>query len=62
MEMRQRDRQHRSAVPPDYTPSPYPLLYYCEVHEGTGSAIYPGFTPDLSNQPYFVVRSNRRKG
>jgi hypothetical protein len=62
MEMQERDRQYRSAIPADYTQSPYPLLYYFEVREGAGSTIYPGFTPDLSNQPYFVVRSNRRKG
>jgi hypothetical protein len=53
------DREYRGAVPADYTQSPYPLLYYFEVHEGAGSAIYPGFSPDLSNQPYFLVRSQR---
>jgi hypothetical protein len=57
--MQARDREYRGAVPADYTQSPYPLLYYFEVHEGAGSAIYPGFTPDLSNQPYFLVRSQR---
>ena len=49
-------------IPADYTQSPYPLLYYFEVHQAAGSTIYPGFSPDLSNQPYFVVRGNRRKG
>jgi hypothetical protein len=62
VEMQARDREYRGVVPGDYTQSPYPLLYYFEVHEAGGSAIYPGFSPDLSNQPYFVVRSNRRKG
>jgi hypothetical protein len=61
-EMQARDREYRSAVPADYTQSPYPLLYYFEVHEAAGSAIYPGFSQDLSNQPYFAVRSTRRKG
>jgi hypothetical protein len=58
-EMQTRDNQFRGAVPSAYTDSPYPLLYYFEVHERGGSGIYPGFTPDLSNQPYFLVRSKR---
>ena len=61
-EMQARDREYRGIMPADYTQSPYPLLYYFEVHGSAGSAIYPGFNPDLSNQPYFVVRSTRRKG
>lgn len=60
-EMQLRDRQYRSVVPADYTQSPYPLLYYFEVHEAGASVIYPGFNPDLSNQPYFLVRSSRRR-
>jgi hypothetical protein len=50
---------YRSAIPADYTESQYPLLYYFEVHEAGGSGIYPGFNKDLSNQPYFLVRSSR---
>jgi hypothetical protein len=61
-EMQERDREFRGIVPAGYTQSPYPLLYYFEVQEPAGSTIYPGFCPDLSNQPYFVVRSVRRKG
>jgi hypothetical protein len=58
-EMQARDNQFRGAIPAAYTDSPYPLLYYFEVHEQGGSGIYPGFAPDLSNQPYFLTRSNR---
>jgi hypothetical protein len=61
-EMQARDREYRGVVPASYTQSPYPMLYYFEVHGAAGSTIYPGFGPDLSNQPYFVVRSSRRKG
>jgi hypothetical protein len=61
-EMQGRDREYRGIVPGSYTQSPYPILYYFEVHGATGSAIYPGFGPDLANQPYFLVRSSRRKG
>jgi hypothetical protein len=52
-----RDGAYHGGIPADYTQSPYPLLYYFEVHEAGGSAIYPGFSADLSNQPYFLVRS-----
>jgi hypothetical protein len=58
-EMEARDRQYRSVIPGDYTQSPYPMLYYFEVHDAAGSGIYPGFNADLSNQPYYLVRSNR---
>jgi hypothetical protein len=61
-EMQARDREYRGEVPAGYTDLPYPMLYYFEVHGPAGSAIYPGFGPDLSNQPYFVVRNSRRKG
>jgi hypothetical protein len=61
-EMQARDREYRSVIPADYTQSPYPLLYYFEVHQAGGSTIYPGFNSDLSNQPYYVVRGNRPKG
>ena len=48
----------RASIPADYTDSPYPLQYYFEFHEGPAKAcLYPGFAPDLLNQPYFVVRA-----
>ena len=50
---------YRSTIPADYTESPYPLLYFFQVDEPAWSAFYPGFTEDLSNQPYFLVRSVR---
>ena len=53
------DGAYHSAIPADYTESQYPLLYYFEVHEASGSGIYPGFDKDLANQPYFLVRSSR---
>ncbi|PYR88406.1 MAG: hypothetical protein DMF84_28390 [Acidobacteria bacterium] len=50
---------YRGAIPAEYTSSPYPLLYYFEVYQPGGTGIYPGFGPDLSGQPYFLVRSTR---
>jgi hypothetical protein len=48
----------RGSIPGEYTASPYPLQYYFEFRAGPGQAcLYPGFAPDLLNQPYFVVRA-----
>jgi len=56
-EMQGRERSYRATIPAGYTDSPYPLEYYFEVSTPPGRAsLYPGFTGDLSNQPYFVVR------
>jgi hypothetical protein len=61
-EMQARDREYHGVIPSNYTDSPYPMLYYFEVHSSAGSTVFPGFGPDLSNEPYFVVRHSRRKG
>lgn len=46
-----------ATIPPAYTDSPYPLQYYFEFRTAPDKAfLYPGFAPDLANQPYFVVR------
>jgi hypothetical protein len=50
-------RSYRATIPADYTNSQYPLQYYFELREKSEKAwLYPGFTADLTNQPYFVVR------
>ncbi|HKE21050.1 MAG TPA: hypothetical protein VKB88_01605 [Bryobacteraceae bacterium] len=60
--MQAHDNEFRATIPADYTQSPYPLQYYFEVHTPGGSTIFPGFSPDLSNQPYILVRSERGRG
>ncbi|MDZ4802464.1 MAG: hypothetical protein SGI92_30265 [Bryobacteraceae bacterium] len=56
-EMRQEEQSWRYIIPAGFTDSAYPLLYYFELRDGAGHAwLYPGFEPDLANQPYFVVR------
>jgi len=56
-EMEGKDGTYRVTIPGEYTNSPYPLEYYFELRQGSSSAwLYPGFSPDLNNQPYFVVR------
>jgi hypothetical protein len=58
LEMQASGATWRASIPAEYTDSPYPLQYYFEFHEGTAKAcLYPGFAPDLANQPYFVVRA-----
>jgi hypothetical protein len=43
-----------------YTDTPYPLMYFFEViHHGGGHALLPGLAPDLSNQPYFTLGTER---
>jgi hypothetical protein len=50
-------RLWQTAIPAEYTQSPYPLQYYFEATEVPGSAaLYPGFGEQLIGQPYFVVR------
>ncbi len=49
--------RYRQVIPGDYTDSPYPLMYFFELHDGQGRAWFePGLAADLSNQPYFVIR------
>jgi hypothetical protein len=48
----------RLTIPAPYTDSFYPLQYYFEVTRPSGVVqLYPGFSRDLTNQPYFVVRN-----
>jgi hypothetical protein len=55
--MQAQSGRYRASIPADYTASPYPLEYFFTVHESPDSAwLYPGFEPNLANQPYFVVR------
>ena len=43
-----------------YTQTDFPLEYFFEVQKANGTAgLHPGFSPELTNQPYFVVRGSR---
>jgi len=47
----------QATIPAEYTSTPYPLQYYFEISDGPASAnLNPGLGPELTNQPYFVVR------
>jgi hypothetical protein len=57
VDMEVSDKRCRAAIPASYTESAYPLQYYFELKEAAAkSSLYPGFSADLTNQPYFVVR------
>jgi hypothetical protein len=53
--MDQSGDDRRSAIPGDYTRSPYPLQYYFVLERENQAWMYPGFNAALSNQPYFAV-------
>lgn len=55
--MQVRDNRYVAVIPADYTQSPFPLQYYFELSGPAGVAMYPGLGPELTTQPYFVVRS-----
>jgi len=56
-EMHPQNGHYRATIPASYTDSRFPLQYYFELKQGPDKAWpYPGFTPDLTNEPYFVVR------
>ena len=60
VEMRLEGGAHRATIPGNYTQSRFPLQYYFELREGTDTAsLYPGFNPELTNVPYYVVRQAR---
>ncbi len=46
---------YQTAIPADYTDSPYPLQCYFEVRTPSGAALLPGLNETLSNQPYLVI-------
>jgi hypothetical protein len=62
-EMQSQGAMYRAIIPAAYTDSPFPLQYYFELKEGADKAwLHPGFSPDLTNTPYYVVRQARRNG
>jgi hypothetical protein len=58
--MRVAGRTCRGTIPAGYTAAPYPLQYYFEVRETPSRAwLWPGLTPALTGQPYYVVDVRR---
>jgi hypothetical protein len=51
------DTRYRATIPAAYTDSPFALQYYFEVAESPETVwLFPGFTAERANQPYFVAR------
>jgi hypothetical protein len=56
LEMDRDGRGFRAAIPADYTKSRFALEYYFELRRDAATvSLHPGFTANLSNQPYFVA-------
>lgn len=56
IEMQAKDKNFRATIPSGYTNANYPIEYYFELIESAKSAtLYPGFQPQLNNQPYFLI-------
>jgi hypothetical protein len=56
LDMDRDGRGFKAAIPADYTRSPFALEYYFELRrDATTAWLHPGFTANLSNQPYFVL-------
>ena len=45
-------------IPASYTKTPFPIQYYFEFIDNKISSFAPGFTKNLSNQPYYILRKN----
>ena len=51
---------YSATIPSGYTDSRYPLQYYFEISTvHAGALFFPGFSKELTNQPYMVVRLSR---
>jgi hypothetical protein len=57
VEVRSFGAMRGAVIPAPYTDSPFSLQYYFELRESADKAwLYPGFGPNLTEQPYFVIR------
>jgi hypothetical protein len=57
LEMTAGGDSYRTVIPAQYTDSMYALLYYFQLTYDAGLvSLYPGFSENFLNQPYFVVR------
>lgn len=50
-------KEFQGSIPESYTDSAYPIEYYFEIKpSGDRPVLFPGFGPQQTGQPYFVVR------
>ncbi|MBW7458182.1 hypothetical protein K0U00_29485, partial [Paenibacillus sepulcri] len=56
-DMKREGEQYVASIPEGYTDTPYPIIYFFELRDGSGHAwLSPGFNETLSNQPYYLLR------
>ena len=56
--MERQGSQYVASIPAVYTTTVFPLEYFFTIAAKDGkSGLYPGFAPELTNQPYFLVRA-----
>ena len=54
--MQRQGSDHVAIIPAAYTDTTFPIEYFFEFSNGDGKKVlFPGFTSNLTNQPYFVV-------
>ena len=54
--MQRQGSDHVAIIPAAYTDTTFPIEYFFEFSNGDGKkGLFPGFTSNLTNQPYFVV-------
>jgi hypothetical protein len=55
--MQKEKNRLRASIPGPYTYLPYPIQYYFVLSGTAGKSVqYPGLEPNITGQPYFVVR------
>ena len=55
MPMTKSGQAYGTAIPGEYTQSPYPLQYYFVLSGKAGATFSPAFNASLSNQPYYAI-------
>jgi hypothetical protein len=50
----------QASIPAAYTKTAFAIQYYFELRDADGNvSLFPGFGPELANQPYFVISQER---
>ena len=58
IKLNKKSKNFTATIPNAYTKTPFPIQYYFEFIDNKISSFSPGFTKNLSNQPYYLLRQN----
>ena len=58
IKLNKEDKKFTASIPASYTKTPFPIQYYFELINNKISSFAPGFSKNLSNQPYYILRKN----